>query len=410
MLLALFMLLNYADKAVIGFSAQGILKDLGITAQQFGVVQSAFFWLFFAGAILLGALSTKIGLRWLLGILMLVWVATMLPLVGTVSFTVLVLCRLVLGFAEGPAFALANQAVQSRFPAEKRALPAGIVAAGASLGPVVMAPILTWVIVRWSWHAAFAVLAVAGTIWAVLWLVFGKDAPAASPAARAAESEVVDAPFSTLIRRGTLIGIALLMFFGYWSTTLKVAWLPLYLSDGLGYSTLATGRLVMIPYAVAAAGSIAAGALSNRLLAKGVSRRVARGYLTGALVVSSGVAMYSFTVVGQGVLQMVLITLAFSLNTASYAVAITTVADFVHPRKRGAVMGGLVAVSSIAGVISPLVLGYFVSDAANKIVGYGQGFALVGVLIAVGSLFATFLVHPDRDLAVLRVRAEESAR
>ncbi|RVU23973.1 MFS transporter [Streptomyces antnestii] len=153
-LLALFMLLNYADKAVIGFSAQDILKDLGISAQQFGVIQSAFFWLFFAGAILLGALSGKIGLRWLLGGLMVVWVATMLPLVGTVSFTVLMLCRLVLGFAEGPAFALANQAVQSRFPAEKRALPAGIVSAGASLGPVVMAPILTWVIVKWSWHAA----------------------------------------------------------------------------------------------------------------------------------------------------------------------------------------------------------------------------------------------------------------
>ncbi|WP_406422638.1 MFS transporter [Streptomyces sp. NBC_00873] len=409
-LLALFMLINYADKAVMGFAAQNILKDLGITAQQFGVIQSAFFWLFFAGAILLGVLSTKIGLRRLLAILMLVWVATMVPLVGTVGFTMLMLCRLILGFAEGPAYALANHAVHSRFPAEKRALPAGVVAAGASLGPVLMAPILTWVIVRWSWHAAFGVLVVAGAIWVVLWLAFGKDAPAASAASQAAESEVVDAPFTDLIRSGTLIGVALLMFFGYWSTTLKVAWLPLYLSDGLGYSTLATGRLVMIPYAVAAIGSISVGALSNRLLAKGVSRRVARGYLTGALVVASGVAMYGFTVLGQGMLQMVLITLAFSLNTASYAVAITAVADIVHPRKRGAVMGGLVAISSIAGVISPLVLGYFVENAANKIAGYGQGFALVGVLVAVGSVFATFMVHPDRDLAKFRVRVQGSVR
>ncbi|MDI3418187.1 MFS transporter [Streptomyces luteolus] len=409
-LLALFMLLNYADKAVLGFAAQDILKDLGITAQQFGVIQSAFFWLFFAGAILLGALSTKIGLRWLLAILMIIWVATMVPLVGPVSFTVLMLCRLTLGFAEGPAYALANHAVHSRFPAEKRALPAGIVSAGASLGPVVMAPILTWVIVTWSWHAAFGVLAVAGAIWAVLWLVFGKDAPTSSAASQAAESDAIDVPYPVLIKSGTLIGVALLMFLGYWSTTLKVAWLPLYLSDGLGYSTLATGRLVMIPYAVAAIGSISAGALSNRLLAKGVSRRVARGYLMGALVASSGVAMYGFTLVGPGVLQMVLITLAFSLNTASYAVAFTAVADVLHPRKRGAVMGGLVAVSSIAGVISPLVLGYFVGNAADKLAGYGQGFALVGVLIAVGSVFATFVINPDRDLAKFRARVQESAR
>ncbi|MFG2518031.1 MFS transporter [Streptomyces sp. NPDC048527] len=409
-LLALFMLINYADKAVMGFAARDILKDLGITAQQFGVVQSAFFWLYFAGALALGALSTKVGLRWLLAVLMLVWVATMLPLVGTVSFTVLMLCRLVLGFAEGPAYAIANHAVHSRFPAEKRALPAGVVAAGASLGPLLMAPILTWVIVRWSWHAAFGVLAVAGTVWAVLWLTFGKDAPDASAASQATESEVVDAPFTTLIKSGTLIGIALLTFFGYWSTTLKIVWLPIYLSDGLGYSTLTTGRLVMIPYAVAAIGSVSIGALSNRLLAKGFSRRVARGYLTGALVVTSGVAMYGFTVVGHGLLQMVLITLAFSLNTASFTVAITTVADIVHPRKRGAVMGGLVAISSIAGVIAPLVLGYFVENAADESAGYGEGFALVGLLIAVGSLFATFMVHPDRDLARLRVPVQRSAR
>jgi MFS family permease len=241
-------------------------------------------------------------------------------------------------------------------------------------------------------------------------LVFGKDAPAESAAARGTEPEVVDVPLTALAKSATLIGVALLMFFGYWSTTLKVAWLPLYLSDGLGYSTLATGRLVMIPYAVAAIGSISAGALSTRLLAKGVSRRVARGYLTGALVVASGIAMFGFTLVGPGMLQMVLITLAFSLNTASYAVAVTAVADVVHPRKRGTAMGGLVAVSSIAGVISPLVLGYFVGHAANKVAGYSQGFALVGVLIAVGSVLATLMVHPERDLAKLRARVQHSAR
>ncbi|MFB6960546.1 MFS transporter [Streptomyces sp. NPDC056309] len=409
-LLAIFMLINYADKAVIGFAAKDILKDLGITAQQFGVIQSSFFWLFFAGAILLSALSTRIGLRWLLGILMLVWVATMLPLLGTVSFGVLMLCRLVLGFAEGPAYALATHAAHSRFPAEKRALPAAVVAAGASIGPLLMAPILTWVIVKWSWHAAFGVLAVAGAIWAVLWLAFGKDLPAESTAAKTAEVQIPDAPFAALLKSGTVIGVALLMFFGYWSTTLKVAWLPLYLSDGLGYSTLATGRLVMIPYAVAAIGSISVGALSTYLLARGASRRVARGYLTGALVIASGIAMYGFTLVGRGVLQMLLITLAFSLNTASYAVANTAVADMVQPRRRGAVMGVLVAISSIAGVISPLVLGYFVGNAANKIVGYSHGFALVGALIAIGSIFATFLVNPDRDLAKLHARVQEDVR
>ncbi|WP_326709916.1 hypothetical protein OG758_11610 [Streptomyces sp. NBC_01474] len=60
-LLALFMLINYADKAVMGFAAQDILKDLGITAQEFGVIQSAFFWLFFAGAMFISSANINTG-------------------------------------------------------------------------------------------------------------------------------------------------------------------------------------------------------------------------------------------------------------------------------------------------------------------------------------------------------------
>ncbi|MFF1735291.1 MFS transporter [Streptomyces sp. NPDC058247] len=143
---------------------------------------------------------------------------------------------------------MANHAVHSRFPAEKRALPAGVVAAGASLGPLLMAPILTWVIVRWSWLAAFGVLAVAGTIWAVLWLTFGKDAPDASAASQATESEVVDAPFTTLVKSGTLIGVALLTFFGYWSTTLKIVRLPiLVVPPGVPRRSAASGALTPFP-------------------------------------------------------------------------------------------------------------------------------------------------------------------
>ena len=406
------MLLNFADKAVLGFAGVHIMKDLGLTPQQFGMVQSAFFWLFAVGAIVIGALTSKINVRWLLSAVMLVWIVTMLPLLGPVSLIVLLACRIMLGFAEGPAFALATHVVHSWFPPERRALPAGVVAAGASIGPLIAAPTLTWVIVTWSWHAAFGVLIAAGLVWSIAWLLLGKDAPesvtARNPETTAADDLPAEAPYRVLLTTGTIVGIALLTFFSYWSTTLKISWLPLFLSDGLGYDTITAGRLITLPYAVAAVASISAGLLSNTLTARGVSRRITRGYLTGGLVVAAGVSMFLFTTIGTGPLQMVLITLAFSLNTAAYAVAFVAVGDLVHPKQRGTILGCLVAFYSMAGVIAPLLLGHFVGDAADKASGYGQGFAITGLLMVFGGLAATFLVRPDRDAVKISARVEVS--
>ncbi|WP_228118037.1 MFS transporter [Rhodococcus erythropolis] len=413
LLLLAFMLLNFADKAVLGFAGVHIMKDLGITPQQFGLLQSAFFWLFAAGAIIVGALTAKINVRWLLAAVMLVWILTMLPLLSPVSFGVLLACRIVLGFAEGPAYALCTHVVHSWFPPEKRALPAGIVTAGASMGPLIAAPVLTWVIVTWSWHAAFAVLIAAGAVWLVAWGLLGKDAPEQKilddeSTAETEKALTPQAPYRVLLTTGTIIGIGLLTFFAYWSTTLKVAWLPLYLSDGLGYDTITAGKLITLPYAVAAVAAIGAGLLSNRLTAHGVSRRITRGYLTGGLVIAAGLSMYLFTTMSAGPAQMVLITLAFSMNSAAYAVAFVAVGDLVNPKQRGTILGLLVAFYSMAGVIAPLVLGYFVGEATDKATGYGQGFAITGVLMTVGGLIATFLVRPERDLVKISNRVEVS--
>lgn len=418
LLLLAFMLLNFADKAVLGFAGVQIMQDLDITPQEFGLVQSAFFWLFAAGAVLVGALTSRINVRWLIAALMVVWILTMIPLLWQVSFAALLLCRIVLGFAEGPAYALATHIVHAWFPPEKRGLPASIVTAGASIGPLIAAPLLTWVIITWSWHAAFGVLILFGTLWLVAWLTLSKDAPEQQPAKPVVgEPELVvqtpaQASLRVLLTTGTVAGIGLLSFFAYWSTTLKVSWLPLYLSQGLGYDATTAGRLITVPYAVAAAAAIGAGLLSNRLTARGVSRRVTRGYLAGGLVVASGLSMYLFTTIDQGPLQMVFVTLAFSMNSAAYAVAFTAIGDVVHPKQRGTILGCLVAFYSMAGILAPLVLGHFVGGAAgtaaDTAVGYGQGFALTGLLMTVGGALALLLVRPERDLDKIRTRVGSS--
>lgn len=409
-MLVLFMLINHADKSVIAFAGVQIQRDLGLSSQQFGLLQSSFFWLFAAGAIFFGWLSSRVNLRWLLAGLMMIWVATMIPLLGTVSFGVLMACRIILGFAEGPAFALANHAAHSWFPAEKRAMAGGFVSAGASIGTLIAAPVLTWIIFQWDWHAAFYVLIAMGVLWAIAWLILGRTADEGEgEPVSAVVVETVAAPYKIILRTGTVIGIAVLMFSSYWSTTLKIAWLPVYLQEGLGYDTAAAGRLMMLPYGLAAVGAIGAGWFSGRLVQRGVSRRIARGYLSAGLVAIAGISMAGFTILPQGNLQLVLITLAFSVNTAAFGVALSSIADVVDPKKRGMVLGMLSAVASISGMVAPLVLGFAVGSAADKITGYGIGFQASGVLMIVGAVIAVFLVNPERDIARIRSRVEESA-
>ncbi len=408
-LLVLFMLINHADKSVIAFAGVQIQKDLGLSSQQFGLLQSSFFWLFAAGALFFGWLSSRVSLRWLLAGLMLTWVATMIPLLGTVSFGVLIACRVILGFAEGPAFALANHAAHSWFPPEKRAMAGGFVSAGASIGALIAAPALTWIISQWNWHAAFYVLIAMGVLWAVAWLIVGRSTGDGAAAVAAVVTDTVDAPYKTILKTGTVIGIAVLMFSSYWSTTLKIAWLPVYLQEGLGYDTATSGRLMMLPYGLAAVGAVGAGWVSGRLISRGVSRRVARGYFSAALVAGAGIAMAGFTLLPQGGPQLVLIALAFSLNTAAFGVALSAIADVVQAKKRGMVLGILSAIASISGMVAPLVLGFAVGSSVDKITGYAIGFQSSGTLMIVGAIIAVFLVNPERDIARIRRRAEQAA-
>ncbi|MDM7488417.1 MFS transporter [Rhodococcus sp. CSLK01-03] len=409
-LLVLFMLINHADKSVIAFAGVQIQRDLGLSSQQFGLLQSSFFWLFAVGALFFGWLSSRVSLRWLLAGLMLTWVATMIPLLGTVSFGVLIACRVILGFAEGPAFALANHAAHSWFPPEKRAMAGGFVSAGASIGTLLAAPVLTWIIFYWDWHAAFYVLIAIGILWAGAWLILGRSAGEGETApVSTVVVETVDAPYKTILKTGTVIGIAVLMFSSYWSTTLKIAWLPVYLQEGLGYDTATAGQLMMLPYGLAACGAVAAGWFSGRLVSRGVSRRVARSYFSAALVAGAGISMAGFTLLPQGGLQLVLIALAFSLNTAAFGVALSAIADVVQAKKRGMVLGMLSAVASISGMVAPLVLGFAVGSSVDKITGYAIGFQSSGALMVVGAVIAIFLVNPERDITLIRRRVEETA-
>lgn len=146
-LLFFFMLVNYGDKAVLGLAAKPMMDELGMSPSQYGLLSSSFYALFSVSAIIVGILANRRPTKWILAILALIWSLTQLPIVMNMGFVAILASRAVLGAAEGPANPIALHAMQKWFPDHKRNLPTAVINMGASLGVVILSPLITSIIV-----------------------------------------------------------------------------------------------------------------------------------------------------------------------------------------------------------------------------------------------------------------------
>jgi hypothetical protein len=55
-------------------------------------------------AVIGGFVANRVQTRWLLLAMSVVWAATQLPMIGSVGLTTVLVCRVTLGAAEGPAY------------------------------------------------------------------------------------------------------------------------------------------------------------------------------------------------------------------------------------------------------------------------------------------------------------------
>ncbi|MBC7302866.1 MAG: MFS transporter [Nocardia sp.] len=415
--LFLFFTLNFADKAAVGLASTRIRADLDLSATQYGLLSSAFFWLFALGAVVLSSLLRKISYVWGGALLMSAWVLSMLPLTVPTTFGVLLGARMVLGFFEGPAHAYCQSVIADRFPPHRRALAGGLVNAGSSVGPLVAAPVLTWIILTWTWHAAFVVLVITGIVWTVCWLGYTGAGPfrttrgAAATAVEQDPNGRIDVPFRRLLTLRSFWGLVLLSFAGYLISSLKVSWLPAYLTDGLGYSEQQVGTLAAIPYVVAVVVLLSAGWLSGYLLQRGAPSRVARGVVTGTYLLVGGLAMILFTQMSPGTPQLVLVILAFAVNSVPFSVAFAGASDFLPAHYRVAFFGCIIAAYSLAGIMAPYGLGRIVDHSATAAQGYSSGFLIVGIAVCVLAVIGAFMLDPAKARADLeRMSATASAK
>ncbi|HEY0341308.1 MAG TPA: MFS transporter [Steroidobacteraceae bacterium] len=394
-LVFLFMLINFADKAVIGLSAVPIMRELHLTNIQFGTLGSAFFLLFSLSSVLDGFVANKIRTKPLLLALALVWAAAQAPMAGAVTFTTLLAARVLLGAGEGPAFPLALHAVYKWFDDTHRTVPTSVVACGAAFGAGIVAPAITAIIVHFSWHAAFGTLAMASLLWAALWAILGAEGKV-DVADRSTNVAHARQPYGKLLLGRTALAVFIGGFAAYWAITLNVTWLAAYLTRDAGYTATQAGWIIVLPSFAQIVIAPAVGAWSERMIRRGASSRWARGVLGGCCLGAAGVSMAFFPLTDALVLKIPLVVIAFSAGSVFFTLGSTLIGEISPPAQRGAMLGITNSIHALAGVVAPVVMGAIIDLSANG-TGFHRGFLLGGTVLVIGGIVVATLANPERE-------------
>lgn len=398
-LLFLFMLVNFADKIVVGLAGVPIMTDLKLAPEQFGLLGSSFFFLFSISAIVVGFIVNKVPTRWVLLALATVWALAQFPMVGTVSFTTLLICRVVLGAGEGPAFSVAAHAVYKWFPDEKRTLPTAILSQGSAFGVILAVPALNWVIVNHSWHYAFGALGVVGLIWVCAWLALGKEGPLEdTQALTAAEPKV---PYLQLLTSRTFIGCVAATFGAYWALSLGLTWFTPFIVKGLGFSQSQAGFISILPWVFGATIVILTGWISQVMMAHGYNTRAARGVLGSVPLVIGGLILAIMPHVNGAGLQIALLVVGSGLCGAIYVVCPPMLGEFTPTSQRGAILAIYGALYTLAGIVAPAVMGAMIQRAGSAIDGYMTGFTINAAIMIGSGLLGLLLLWPNTERARL---------
>jgi MFS family permease len=398
-LLFLFMLVNFADKIVVGLAGVPIMTELKLDAEQFGQLGSSFFLLFSISAIIVGFIVNSVPTRWVLLAMAVIWSVAQFPMVGTVSFTTLLICRVILGAGEGPAFSVAAHAVYKWFPDEKRTLPTAILSQGSAFGVILAVPALNWVIVNHSWHYAFGALGVVGLMWVVAWLVMGKEGPLVQTVAMAAADPRV--PYFQLLTSRTFIGCCAATFGAYWALSLGLTWFTPFIVQGLGFSQKDAGWISVLPWLFGAVTVLTAGWVSQVMLARGFTTRGARGVLGSVPLVVGGLILATLSYVQPGGLMIALLVVGSGLCGAIYVVCPPMLGEFTPVSQRGAVIAIYGAIYTLAGIIAPTVMGSVIKHAATPMEGYMTGFTINAVIMVASGLLGLLLLWPNTERARL---------
>lgn len=404
--------INYVDRSAIGYAMEKMSILFHFTPNDEGLIFGAFGIGYLITTFLGGIAVDRYGPRLILTIATLLW-SVAIGLTGLATgFLIAYLARSLLGFAEGPNFPALTRAVGDWLPSHERARSLSYALVAVPIALAIGAPIVTQLIIHFSWRGMFFILFAVSLIWVPLWWFLFRNFPEESTAVNQAELDYIretkNSPKSLdthqhLLQRRNIPGLWRYLFtnptllvnnwaffvFGYF-LFFFMAWLPTYLADQYHLNLKQIGLFSILPWALAAILLWLAGYLSDNILRKTNKLRWARSHLIWVSQLIAALSIVPIILTHNIHVAIIFISLAVGFSMSANSAYYATNVDIAKERA-GSALGVMDTAFAIAGFLAPVITGWIVTTTGS----FKSAFILMGAL-ALSSVVLVLIWHrPD---------------
>lgn len=403
-LLMAVMVISVLDKTIFAFAGPQIIDQLHLSAEQFGFVGSAFFFLYSLSGIAVGFVANRVPTRWILSLMALVWTSAQLLVTFAGGLGALTASRLLLGAGCGPGTAVTQHASFKWYPAEKQVLPASLLQVSIMLGGLVGAIALPLIIGHLGWRSAYLILAGLSLAWMLAWWLLGAEGNQGAGTEAAASGPWV--PYRHLLLNRTFAWISLMCFLAYLPNALSFSWSAVYLQKGLGLSSLQAGYVLFIATLSIIVINLLLSALSQRLLKGGASVRRSLVLPPMACCILGGLAFCALGLFSQGLtLKLTCYVLGGVLLNGVFAFGMTITSHISPVQQRGAMLAIHVGSMTLSGMLAPWAVGRLVTLLDNDIArGFETALHGIGLTAVVCAALGLYVITPAQTRQRLQAR------
>lgn len=377
LLLGVAVFFNYVDRGAIGIAAPLMTAELKLGPEAFGIILSAFFWVYAPVQLIVGWLVDRFSVFKLIGAGVLLWAAATLAMGFVSGFTTLLMLRIFLGIGETVAFPGASKIITRYVPDERRGMANSALALGIALGPAAGTLAGGLILASHGWRAIFFAFGAVTLLWLLPWRLATRGKTIAPENERQPS-----VPIAMLLRKWPLWSMSIAHVASNYVFYFLLGWLPLFLTKSRGLPIADMTWIATLGYAAQAVAALTFGYVSDWWTRGGRSEGAMRRFMMFAGQLVAGAAVFGLAFADTPAkLTLVLCvagvaTGALSLNT--YAVA----QMFAGPRAAGTWVGIQNAVGNLSGIFGPILTGILVQQA-----GYTTACVVTAAVAAFGALW-----------------------
>jgi MFS transporter, ACS family, glucarate transporter len=416
--------ISFTDRTSVSIAGPELITQFGIGNQQLGWIASAFLIGYASFQVPAGVLAVRFGPRRVLAFGVLAWAVcnvctALLPAGFPRAILLLIGVRCALGVAEAVIFPSANQFVARWVPQKERGFVNGLIFAGVGAGSGLTPPLLTWIILRFNWRAAFWFDAVLGIVGATVWWTIARDRPEDHPAVSLAERQEISAGLAS-ISDGTVSPVVadrildrkddrnirwraifsrvdlpamMLSYFAYgYSSWIFFGWFYLYMAQARGLNLRTSAYFTMLPFLCMTVFCLTGGLVSDHLT-RAVGLRVGRCWLAFAAMLATAVFLLTGPRVHSAFAAAVLLALGAGCLYFSQSSFWSVSTDLAG--KNSGVFSALVNMSCQIGAALTASFTPWLALHFN----WKMPFTVAAALVFTGAL-SWLLVNPERPLEI----------